>query len=142
MLPFCGYNMADYFSHWLATGAKSDAGKLPRIYYVNWFRKDGKGNYVWPGFGDNSRVLKWIVERLDGSAAATETAIGNVPAADALDVDGLDLTDEQVDLLLTVDNEAWRAEAEKIGQDYEKFGERLPQELRTQLSALKSRLDA
>jgi phosphoenolpyruvate carboxykinase (GTP) len=141
MLPFCGYNMADYFSHWLKTGATADADKLPGIYYVNWFRKDDNGNYVWPGFGDNSRVLKWIVERLDGTGAATETAIGNVPATDALDLDGLDLTDEQVELLLTVDNEAWRAEAAKIAKDYEKFGERLPQQLRTQLAELHARLD-
>jgi phosphoenolpyruvate carboxykinase (GTP) len=140
MLPFCGYNMADYFGHWLATGATADAGKLPRLYYVNWFRKDGNGNYVWPGFGDNSRVLKWIVERLGGTAAATATAIGNVPTADSLDLDGLDLTDEQVELLLTVDNDAWRAEADKIGQDYDKFGDRLPAELRAQLAALESRL--
>jgi len=140
MLPFCGYNMADYFAHWLATGGKADADKLPRIYYVNWFRKDDNGNYVWPGFGDNSRVLKWIVDRLNGKDAATTTAIGNVPTADALDLDGLDLTDEQVELLLTVDNEAWREEADKIGQDYDKFGERLPQELRNQLAELNSRL--
>jgi phosphoenolpyruvate carboxykinase (GTP) len=140
MLPFCGYNMADYFSHWLATGAKADADKLPRIYYVNWFRKDDNGKFVWPGFGDNSRVLKWIVDRLDGSDGATTTAIGSVPAKDALDLDGLELTDEQIELLLTVDNEAWREEADKIGQDYEKFGDRLPQALRDQLAALKSRL--
>jgi len=142
MLPFCGYNMADYFSHWLATGAQADADKLPRIYYVNWFRKDDKGKFVWPGFGDNSRVLKWIVDRLDGKDAATKTAIGNVPTKDTLDLDGLDLTDEQLDLLLAVDNEAWREEADKIGQDYEKFGDRLPQALRDQLAALKSRLSS
>jgi len=140
MLPFCGYNMADYFAHWLSMGAKADADKLPRIYYVNWFRKDAKGKFVWPGFGDNSRVLKWIVERLDGAGAVTETAIGNVPAKDALDVDGLDITDEQLELLLTVDNEAWREEAEKIGTDYEKFADRLPQPLQTQLQQLRERL--
>jgi phosphoenolpyruvate carboxykinase (GTP) len=140
MLPFCGYNMADYFGHWLATGSKADADKLPRIYYVNWFRKNDAGKFVWPGFGDNSRVLKWIVDRLDGKDAATKTAIGNVPAKDALDLDGLNLTDEQIELLLTVDNEAWREEADKIGQDYEKFGDRLPAALRTQLESLKSRL--
>ncbi len=140
MLPFCGYNMADYFSHWLATGAKADADKLPRIYYVNWFRKDDNGKFVWPGFGDNSRVLKWIVDRLDGKDAATKTAIGNVPTKDSLDLDGLDITDEQVDLLLAVDNEAWRDEADKIGKDYRKFGDRLPEALEGQLADLKSRL--
>jgi phosphoenolpyruvate carboxykinase (GTP) len=132
--------MADYFAHRLATGGKADASKLPRIYYVNWFRKDASGKFVWPGFGDNSRVLKWIVDRLDGKDAATETAIGNVPTKDALDLDGLDLTDEQLDLLLTVDNEAWREEAAKIARDYEKYGDRLPAELRKQLDGLNRRL--
>jgi phosphoenolpyruvate carboxykinase (GTP) len=140
MLPFCGYNMADYFTHWLSTGGKADADKLPRIYYVNWFRKDDKGKFVWPGFGDNSRVLKWIVDRLGGKDAATKTAIGNVPTKDALDLDGLDLTDEQLDLLLTVDNEAWREEADKIAKDYARYGDRLPKELDNQLAALKQRL--
>ncbi|MBV9292511.1 MAG: phosphoenolpyruvate carboxykinase (GTP) [Frankiales bacterium] len=140
MLPFCGYNMTDYFGHWLSTGAKADAAKLPRIYYVNWFRKDSNGTFIWPGFGDNSRVLKWIVERLDGRADAAETAIGNVPTAEALDLSGLDLTDEQLAILLTVDNDAWREEAGKIGDDYAKFGDRLPEQLRAQLDALKSRL--
>jgi phosphoenolpyruvate carboxykinase (GTP) len=140
MLPFCGYNMADYFAHWLKTGGQADADKLPRIYYVNWFRKDDKGKFVWPGFGDNSRVLKWIVDRLSGKDAATKTAIGNVPTTDALDLDGLDLTDAQLDLLLTVDNEAWRAEADKIEQDYAKYDGRLPKELDNQLAALKQRL--
>jgi len=140
MLPFCGYNMGDYFAHWLTTGAKADAGKLPRIYYVNWFRKDGKGKFVWPGFGDNSRVLKWIVERLEGKAAATETPIGNVPTKDALDLDRLELTDEQLDLLLTVDPEAWRGEAEQIRPHYERFGDHLPQPLWDELAKLQDRL--
>jgi phosphoenolpyruvate carboxykinase (GTP) len=140
MLPFCGYNMADYFGHWLSLGGKADAAKLPRIYYVNWFRKDENGKFVWPGFGDNSRVLKWVVDRLNGHDAATETAIGNVPTKDALDLSGVSLSDEQLDLLLTVDNEAWRDEADKIEQDYAKFGDRLPEQLREQLAALRSRL--
>jgi phosphoenolpyruvate carboxykinase (GTP) len=140
MLPFCGYNMGDYFGHWLKTGATADAGKLPRIYYVNWFRKDAKGKFVWPGFGENSRVLKWIVERLEGKADATETPIGNVPTADALDLDGLELTDEQVELLLTVDNEAWREEAEQIRPHYERFGDHVPAELWTELDKLQTRL--
>jgi len=140
MLPFCGYNMGDYFGHWLATGAKADAGKLPRIYYVNWFRKDSDGRFVWPGFGDNSRVLKWIVERLEGKAEATTTAIGNVPTTDALDLSGLELTDEQVDLLLTVDDEAWRGEAQQIRPHYERFGEHLPKPLWDELDKLEQRL--
>jgi phosphoenolpyruvate carboxykinase (GTP) len=140
MLPFCGYNMGDYFGHWLRTGAAADAAKLPRIYYVNWFRKDADGNFVWPGFGDNSRVLKWIVERLEGTAPAAETAIGNVPTKDALDLSGLDLTDAQLDLLLTVDAEAWRDEAEQITPHYERFGDHLPKELWDELEKLRARL--
>ena len=132
--------MGDYFGHWLATGGKADADKLPRIYYVNWFRKDANGKFVWPGFGENSRVLKWIVERLDGKAEAQETAIGNVPTRESLDLDGLDLTDQQVDLLLTVDNEAWREEAEQIRPHYERFGDHLPKPLWDELDKLTKRL--
>ncbi|MDQ1748854.1 MAG: phosphoenolpyruvate carboxykinase [Frankiaceae bacterium] len=140
MLPFCGYNMGDYFAHWLATGAKADASKLPRIYYVNWFRKDANGTFVWPGFGENSRVLKWIVGRLAGTADATETPIGNVPTRQSLDLDGLDLTDDQIELLLTVDNEAWREEAAQVKPHYERFGDRLPAALWDELAKLEARL--
>ncbi|MDQ1683655.1 MAG: phosphoenolpyruvate carboxykinase [Frankiaceae bacterium] len=140
MLPFCGYNMGDYFAHWLATGASADAGKLPRIYYVNWFRKDASGKFVWPGFGENSRVLKWIVGRLAGTADATETPIGNVPTRDSLDLDGLDLTDDQIELLLRVDNEAWRDEAAQVKPHYERFGDRLPAQLWDELAKLEARL--
>jgi len=140
MLPFCGYNMGDYFSHWLKTGGEADASKLPRIYYVNWFRKDANGKFVWPGFGENSRVLKWIVERLAGKAEATETPIGNVPTRDALDLDGLDLTDEQIATLLTVDTEAWREEAAQITPHYERFGDHLPKPLWDELTKLQERL--
>ena len=140
MLPFCGYNMGDYFAHWLAMGAKADPAKLPRIYFVNWFRKDEAGKFVWPGFGDNSRVLKWIVERLEGAAEARDTQIGRVPAPDALDVGGLNLTNEQLNLLLEVDPAVWREEAALIGPDYDRFGERLPEALRRQLQALEDRL--
>jgi phosphoenolpyruvate carboxykinase (GTP) len=140
MRPFCGYNMGDYFGHWLSIGRGADPEKLPRIYYVNWFRKDERGKFVWPGFGDNSRVLKWITERLDGTAEATQTAIGNVPTRDSLDLSGLDLTEEQVAVLLHVDKEAWREEAEKIGPDYDRFGEQLPRELRNELNKLEQRL--
>jgi len=111
MLPFAGYNMGDYFAHWLKVGAKADQAKLPKIFFVNWFRKDTNGKFIWPGFGENSRVLKWIVERLDNKAPATETAIGKVPTKTGLDVAGLGLTDEQLDTLLGVDHEIWREEA-------------------------------
>ncbi|MDX6284987.1 MAG: phosphoenolpyruvate carboxykinase [Frankiales bacterium] len=141
MLPFCGYNMADYFKHWLETGKKTDTSTLPRMYYVNWFRKDANGTFVWPGFGENSRVLKWIVQRLAGAADATETPIGRVPTKDALDTNGLDLTDEQLDLLLTVDPKAWREEAALIPEHYERFGDRLPPELWAQHKALVERLE-
>jgi phosphoenolpyruvate carboxykinase (GTP) len=140
MLPFCGYNMGDYFAHWLATGASADASKLPRIYYVNWFRKDANGKFVWPGFGENSRVLKWIVGRLSGTTDATETPIGNVPTKDSLDLDGLDLRDEQIELLLTVDAAAWRDEAAQVRPHYERFGDRLPAQLWDELAKLEARL--
>jgi phosphoenolpyruvate carboxykinase (GTP) len=141
MLPFCGYNMGDYFGHWLSIGDKTEADKLPRIYYVNWFRKDADGKFVWPGFGDNSRVLKWIVERIEGKAEAVDTPIGRVPAKDSLDVSGLNLSDDQLDLLLTVDREVWKEEASLITPDYEKFGDHLPQQLWDEHRALLQRLD-
>jgi phosphoenolpyruvate carboxykinase (GTP) len=142
MLPFCGYNMGDYFGHWLALGAQADAAKLPRIYFVNWFRKDERGKFVWPGYGDNSRVLKWIVERLEGRAQGVDTPIGRLPAAGELDVAGLNLSAEQLDLLLSVDAAIWRKEAALIPPFYETFGERLPQALWAQYEALVQRLAA
>jgi len=140
MLPFCGYNMGDYFAHWLAISSKTDVEKLPKIYFVNWFRKDAAGNFVWPGFGDNSRVLAWIAGRLDGTAEARKTPLGLLPAKEALDLSGLAITDEQLDLLLTVDPEVWREEVGLIGTHYEKFGEQLPKQLWAQLDALQARL--
>ncbi|MFN3523103.1 MAG: phosphoenolpyruvate carboxykinase (GTP) [Phenylobacterium sp.] len=142
MLPFCGYNMGDYFAHWLSMGERADSEKLPRIYFVNWFRKDGRGRYVWPGFGDNSRVLKWIVDRLEGRASAVDTPIGRLPAASSLDVSGLDLAASDLELLLTVDADVWREEAALIAEAYEKFGDRLPAELMRQHEALARRLKA
>jgi len=142
MLPFCGYNMGDYFAHWLDVGAKADPTKLPRIYTVNWFRKDGRGKYVWPGFGDNVRVLKWIAERLEGRADAVETPIGRVPAKADLDLSGLGLTDEALQILLTVDPEVWLREAALIPAFYERFGDRLPAGLWEQHQALLERLQA
>ncbi len=140
MLPFCGYNMGDYFAHWLKMGAQADPAKLPRIYFVNWFRKDERGKFVWPGFGDNSRVLKWIFERLDGKAEAVDTPIGRVPSKAALDVSGLTLTDAQLDLLLTVDPVTWTEEAELIPAFYDTLGDHLPAALRTEYEALRQRL--
>jgi len=141
MLPFCGYHMGDYFAHWLNIGAASDADKLPRIFFVNWFRKDERGKFVWPGFGENSRVLKWIVDRLEGRTAAVDTPIGKVPAPGALDVAGLSLSQAQLDLLLTVDNEVWAEEAGLIPEHYARFGDRLPAELSRQYEALIERLE-
>jgi phosphoenolpyruvate carboxykinase (GTP) len=140
MLPFCGYNMGDYFGHWLKVGAATDAEKLPRIYFVNWFRKNDEGKYVWPGFGENSRVLKWIGDRLAGTADATDTPIGRVPTRESLDTDGLDLDDESLDLLLTVDAETWREEAALVRPHYERFGDHLPAALWDELAALEKRL--
>jgi phosphoenolpyruvate carboxykinase (GTP) len=140
MLPFCGYNMGDYFSHWLSIAGKTDTEKLPKIYFVNWFRKDASGKFVWPGFGDNSRVLAWIAGRLDGTAEAVDSPIGKLPAKGSLDVSGLSLSDSELDLLLTVDREVWREEASLIGPHYEKFGDHLPKELWAQLQSLQDRL--
>jgi phosphoenolpyruvate carboxykinase (GTP) len=141
MLPFCGYHMGDYFAHWLRIGER-DGAKLPKIYFVNWFRKDQNGKFVWPGFGDNSRVLKWISDRLDGKVEAKETAIGYVPAKGTLDISGLKISDEAMDLLTTVDLDVWAEEANLIPGHYEKFGERLPQRLWDEYAALVERLGA
>jgi phosphoenolpyruvate carboxykinase (GTP) len=145
MLPFIGYNAGDYFGHWINMGKDNDASKLPRIFYVNWFRRaqldDGSdGGFLWPGFGENSRVLKWVVERIDGQAAAIETPIGYVPAPGALDVDGLDMTPEAIEQALAVDVEEWRAEIPQIQEWFEKFGDDLPAVLWTELDGLKARL--
>jgi len=142
MLPFCGYNMADYFAHWLRIGAaaQSDPGRLPRLYMVNWFRKDGQGRFAWPGFGDNVRVLKWIVDRIEGDAPAVDTPIGRLPTADALDLEGLDLSDADRALLLSVDPLVWREEA-ALSRDYlAGFGDSLPPTLLREQEALEARL--
>ena len=141
MLPFCGYNMGDYFAHWLKLGEKAEAAKLPRIFFVNWFRKDRDGRFIWPGFGDNVRVLKWITQRLEGEAEAVDTPVGRVPTAEALDLDGVDLTEAQLDTLLDVDPEVWSEEAALIPAFFEKFGDRLPKALWKQHEALTKRLD-
>lgn len=138
-LPFAGYNMGDYMAHWLKIGQKEGA-KLPKVFYVNWFRKDDNGKFVWPGFGENSRVLEWVFNRVDGKADAVETPIGFVPTKDALNTDGLDITDEQLDLLLTVDPDAVKAELPQVEAHLAQFGERLPAEVTKQLEDLKARL--
>jgi phosphoenolpyruvate carboxykinase (GTP) len=140
MLPFIGYNAGDYFAHWITLGKEADAVKLPKIYYVNWFRRDEDGDFLWPGFGENGRVLKWIVERVEGLAAAAETPIGRVPTVDSLDVEGLDLTREQVEECLRVDEDDWRAEVPAITEWFDKFGEKLPTLLWAELDGLKTRL--
>jgi phosphoenolpyruvate carboxykinase (GTP) len=142
MLPFCGYNMGDYFGHWLRVGASADPAKLPRIYAVNWFRKDAAGRFVWPGFGENARVLKWIVGRLHNQADAVETPIGRVPAEGSLDLEGLTISPEAARLLAEVDPEVWLEEAALIPDFYGRFGERLPAELWAQHEALLQRLEA
>ncbi len=140
MLPFCGYNMADYWGHWLKMGKKAGA-KLPKIYYVNWFRKNDDGKFMWPGFGENSRVLKWIFERCEGTGDAVETPIGNLPTMDALEFDGLGVTDNDKATLLRVDVDGWLREIPLIREYYESFGNHLPQELVKELDDLEKRLE-
>ena len=142
MLPFIGYNAGDYFGHWVNMGKENDAAKMPRIFYVNWFRRDDEGGFLWPGFGENSRVLKWIIERIDGQAAAVETPIGHVPAPGSLDIDGLEMTSEDLEQALSVDVEEWKAEIPQITEWFEKFGDHLPAVLWTELDGLKARLGA
>ena len=139
MLPFCGYHMGDYFAHWLKIG-KVKGARLPKIFYVNWFRKSPEGKWLWPGFGENSRVLKWIFERVDGTAAAEPTAIGNLPAADAIDLKGLDISAAEKQMLLSVDKEGWLKVVPEMKAHFAKFGDRLPKELAAQLEALEARL--
>ncbi len=141
MLPFCGYHMADYFSHWLKIG-RTEGAQLPKIFYVNWFRKDAEGKWLWPGFGENSRVLAWVFERVAGTGAAVETPIGLLPAEGALDIAGLDVSAADLAELLRVDVDEWKAELPSIRAHLISFGDKLPAELREQLAALKSRLGA
>jgi phosphoenolpyruvate carboxykinase (GTP) len=140
MLPFCGYNMADYFGHWLSMSGRVDPSRLPKIFYVNWFRKDAAGRWLWPGFGENSRVLEWVFERCAGTGAAVETPIGLLPAAGAIPTDGLDVSASDMDELLRVDVDEWRHELPSIEEHYAVFGDRLPSVLRDELEALRKRL--
>ena len=140
MLPFCGYNMADYFAHWLEVGKATDADKLPKIFFVNWFRRDEDGRFLWPGYGENSRVLKWVFERVAGTAGATRTAIGDLPLPGDLDVDGLDVSDADLAELLKVDADGWKGAIPQIEEHFAKFGDALPAELHAQLRQLASSL--
>jgi phosphoenolpyruvate carboxykinase (GTP) len=141
MLPFIGYHAGDYFGHWIEMGkGVSDAAVLPKIFYVNWFRRGDEGQFLWPGFGDNSRVLKWVVERLEGTGSAVETPIGHVPTAESLDVSGLDLSAEDLEAVLKVDVDEWKAELPAITEWFARFGDKLPGVLWAELDALKARL--
>jgi len=142
MLPFCGYNMADYWAHWLDVGRATDASKLPRIFYVNWFRRDAGGRFLWPGFGENCRVLEWMFRRCDGETEAEITPIGYVPTPEALDTNGLDIEPGALAELLRVDWPAWAAEVPQLAEHFARFGDRLPSELAEQLMELKERLEA
>jgi phosphoenolpyruvate carboxykinase (GTP) len=141
MLPFCGYNMADYFGHWLRIGSEHDNAKLPRVFLVNWFRKDADGNFIWPGFGENSRVLEWICRRCAGEGETVETPIGLVPADGELDTDGLELSADEMAELLRVDAHLVREQLAQVKEHLARFGDRLPDELQEQLEALEGRVD-
>ena len=140
MLPFCGYNYADYFAHWLSMEKATDPAKLPKIFFVNWFRRDDDGRYLWPGFGENSRVLKWVFERVDGTADAIDTPIGKLPTKDALDLDGLEIDPADLDTLLSVDIAGWTTAIPQIREHYARFGERLPAVLNVEVDALEAKL--
>jgi phosphoenolpyruvate carboxykinase (GTP) len=141
MLPFCGYHYADYFAHWLTIGKATDPNNLPKIFFVNWFRRDEDGRFLWPGFGENSRVLKWIFERVDGESEVVDTPIGRLPTAGALDIDGLDIDPADLATLLTVDREGWQAAIPQIREHYAQFGDKLPAQLQMAVDTLEAQLD-
>ena len=140
MLPFCGYHMGDYFGHWLSIGRKTTPEKLPKIFYVNWFRKSADNLWLWPGYAENSRVLKWIFERVEGGGKSVPSPIGDLPTPDAIDLSGLDVSRAEMEELLRIDKEAWLKELPGIEEHFAKFGDRLPKELREELQGLKKRL--
>jgi phosphoenolpyruvate carboxykinase (GTP) len=140
MLPFCGYNMGDYFGHWLKLGTTAGA-RLPKIFHVNWFRQDEHGKFMWPGFGENCRVLKWIFERMEGTGEAVETAIGLMPGPDALDLSGLDMKADRIKQLLHVDIDGWLREVPRIREYFHTFGRHLPPALWQEVDALEERLE-
>jgi phosphoenolpyruvate carboxykinase (GTP) len=141
MLPFCGYHICDYLQHWIDIGTKTSPDKLPKIFYVNWFRKDESGKWLWPGFGENSRVLKWVVERVSGKGKAVKTAIGYMPTLDGIDTTGLDVSAADMAELLKVSKDEWLAEVKSIRAHYDSYGQKLPAELSRQLNALEQRLN-
>lgn len=140
MLPFIGYHVCDYLRHWLEIGKKTEEGNLPKIFYVNWFRKNSEGEWLWPGFGENSRVLKWVFERTSGEGKAVETPIGYLPSKDGIDISGLNVSSKRMDELLSVDKEGWLKEVESIKEHYRTYGDCMPEELKTQLLNLELRL--
>src|SRR5436190_715510 len=140
MLPFCGYNMGDYFAHWLSIGESADESKLPKLFWVNWFRKGADGSFLWPGFGDNSRVLKWIVDEVEGNGDGVDTPIGRVPSPTAIDISGLGVDDATMTKLVSVDPDSWRQEVPQIEAHYASLGDRLPEELKDELRELEKRL--
>jgi phosphoenolpyruvate carboxykinase (GTP) len=140
MLPFLGYHVGDYFQHWLDLGKNSDESKLPKVFFVNWFRRGEGGKFLWPGFGENSRVLKWIVDRIEGRAGGRETPIGVVPGVDDLDLAGLDVDHDDVAKALVVDPAEWRKELPMIQEWFEFVGEKLPTGVKDEFEALKQRL--
>jgi len=139
MLPFCGYNMADYFAHWLQAG-KREGADLPRVFYVNWFRKDADGKFLWPGFGENSRVLEWVFRRCEDKADAVETPIGLLPTEGGINTEGLNVSPEAMQELLSVDTELVKAQLPQVQEHLAKFGDKLPAEISAQLEALERRL--
>lgn len=141
MLPFCGYNMGDYFNHWLKIGKQTDSSLLPKIFHVNWFRKNPEGKFLWPGYGENSRVLKWMFERCDGQGLFKKTPIGILPTADGLDLQGLNVPKSDMEALLHIDNNLWQEEANELERYFSMFGDRLPQGLTNEIQALRNRLD-
>ena len=138
MLPFCGYNMASYWNHWLSFGAKSS--NLPKIFNVNWFRQDAAGNFIWPGFGENLRVLRWVLDRCAGEGAAERTPIGYLPGSAGIDTAGLDLDQEAVNQLYSVDSAAWSAEMDAVDEFFGKFGDQMPASLKAQTARIKNGL--
>ncbi|HEY7453108.1 MAG TPA: phosphoenolpyruvate carboxykinase domain-containing protein, partial [Thermoleophilaceae bacterium] len=141
MLPFCGYHMGDYFGHWLEIGRR-DGAQLPKIFMVNWFRKDDDGKFLWPGYGENSRVLAWVFERCDDAAEADETAIGLVPSEGALDTSGLDMPEDALARVIGVDADEWREQLPQLREHLATFGDKLPDKLRAELDKLETRLES
>lgn len=140
MLPFCGYNMGDYFAHWLKVGRGLRFDRAPRIFQVNWFRRGDDGRFLWPGFGDNSRVVDWIIRRISGEVAASDSPIGRLPLIEDLNLDGLDISQQDLDELFAVDADAWSKEADATEEFFDTFGDTMPAALRSELASLRYRL--